>query len=201
MNERSPYSGVPRSKWRDITERLIERHPLSKNEIVNVVLSAWEDIFASQFGKRRLRIGRDLKPSPQSMGLLLHELIPAELEHRYPEAWCRDRNAREPDALYLPDLQFSFEIKTTSSKGSIAGNRSVSQPLSKRAAKKRKAGYYLAINFENFTPAITRPKIARIRFGWLDHEDWQGQMAASGQSAKLQREVEESKLLILYEAE
>jgi hypothetical protein len=39
-----------------------------------------------------------------------------------------------------------------------------------------------------------------IRFGWLDHSDWMGQKAATGQQARLDPFAEKSKLAILYTA-
>ncbi|MGK7921714.1 MAG: ScaI family restriction endonuclease [Trichodesmium sp.] len=36
-----------------------------------------------------------------------------------------------------------------------------------------------------------------VRFGWLDQDDWQGQVAATGQQARLSSDVERYKLLEL----
>lgn len=75
-------------------------------------------------------------------------------------------------------------MKTSSSKRSIYGNRSYAQKSTTNSRlKKNKSGYYLAINFEKFnrnSPASERPKITLVRFGWLDQDDWQDQVAATG---------------------
>lgn len=95
----------------------------------------------------------------------------------------------------MTDKHFSFEIKTSSSARSIFGNRSYAQKAD--TTKKSKSGYYLAINFEKFTKIHQQPSIKLVRFGWLDHEDWMGQAAATGQQARLNRDVELYKLLEL----
>jgi hypothetical protein len=129
------------------------------------------------------------------MGFLLHELIPLELEFRYPKLWRRERLSTEKDLVYIPDEAFSVEIKTSSSKRNIYGNRSYAQVGG--TSKKSKSGYYLAINFEKFSSKVTKPEITLVRFGWLDQEDWIGQVAATGQQARLSPIVERNKLLVL----
>ena len=131
------------------------------------------------------------------MGFFLHELIPLELAYRYPDLWRRDKASDEKDLVYLPDKRYSIEIKTSSSKNRIYGNRSYAQKS--EDPKKSKSGYYLALNFEKFTPKNRGNdlRLRLVRFGWLDHVDWQGQAAATGQQARLSREVEENKLLTL----
>ena len=125
----------------------------------------------------------------------MHELIPLELEYRYPNVWRRDDQSDEKDVVYIPDRTYSIEIKTSSSARNIYGNRSYAQTTSD--SKKSKSGYYLAINFEKFTRTKSDTKIKLVRFGWLDHADWQGQVSATGQQARLSRNVETYKLLEL----
>jgi hypothetical protein len=132
------------------------------------------------------------------MGFFLHELIPLELSARYPKLWRGDENSSEKDLVCIPSPEFSIEIKTSSHKCRIFGNRSFAQPSVK--SKKNKAGYYLAVNFEPFAKNRPRPRIRRIRIGWLDHDDWVGQAAATGQQACLRPESETNKLLVLYES-
>ncbi|WP_180886422.1 ScaI family restriction endonuclease [Ruegeria sp. THAF57] len=53
------------------------------------------------------------------------------------------------------------------------------------------------VNFEKFgTNGL--PKVKLIRFGWLDHTDWIGQKAATGQQARLRPESDRYKLKRLY---
>ncbi|MBL9150364.1 MAG: ScaI family restriction endonuclease [Phycisphaerae bacterium] len=180
------------------TRARLQAHPLKAKEIVEVVLKAWEDIFASSFGSKGFRIGKDIVPKPQIMGFFLHELIPLELAARYPNVWRPEKSAADKDVNHISDPQFSIEIKTSSHATAIFGNRSYAQAPTDGGVRKSKSGYYLAVNFQKFVASGTRPMIARIRFGWLDHTDWVGQAAATGQQAHLTREAEAFKLLELF---
>lgn len=191
-----PYSGIPKKKWAEKTKELVAAHPLKGKEIVEVVLLSWGAIFQSKIGPHSFRIGTDLFPKPQIMGFFLHELIPLEFAARHPKKWRGEQIAGDKDLVYIPDPQFSVEIKTSSHKTQIFGNRSYAQKPS--SAKKSKSGYYLTINFEKFGKCQpSRPRIIRIRFGWLDHTDWIGQAAATGQQAHLNPNAEEKKLITL----
>lgn len=191
----SPYHNLPVSRWEKRTLELIAAHPLNPNEIYDVVLSVWSNIFKSGIGTKPFRIGEDLLPRPQVMAFFLHELIPLEFSERYPGIWRREESSDEKDLVYVPDSSFSIEIKTSSSEGRIFGNRSYAQETTK--GKKSKSGYYLAINFEKFPTKGRLPSVNLVRFGWLDHSDWIGQGAATGQQARLDPNVEKYKLLTL----
>ncbi len=129
------------------------------------------------------------------MAFLLHELIPLEFSERYKGIWRAEQNANDKDLVYIPNNKYSIEIKTSSSTGKIYGNRSYAQEA--QTDKKNKSGYYLAINFEKFQ-SEKLPKITLIRFGWIDHEDWMGQKAATGQQSRLKSNVENFKMKKLY---
>jgi hypothetical protein len=190
----SPYLNIPQARWRQKSEELVASHPLKRNEIVEVVLQSWEDIFVSQIGK--LTIGKELFPKPQIMGFFLHELIPLKFQARFPGVWRGDKTGDDKDLVYIPDPHYSVEIKTSSHASQIFGNRSYAQETG--GNKKSKSGYYLAVNFTKFGPENALPPVTRIRFGWLDHADWMGQKAASGQQARLEPAVEASKFILLY---
>ncbi|HLG17173.1 MAG TPA: ScaI family restriction endonuclease [Blastocatellia bacterium] len=192
----SPYENQPYQKWGDVTQGLVKVLPLSTAEIVEVVLAAWDSIFASKLGKRGFRIGRHIFPKPQIMGFLLHELIPLEIAARHPKKWRGEQSASEKDIVYTPDDHFSIEVKTSSNPTRIFGNRSYGQRAT--ADKKAKSGYHLAVNFEKFSVRPKRPSVLLVRFGWLDSSDWIGQEAPTGQQSHLSPEVEKSKLLELY---
>jgi len=195
----SPYNGLSVEAWNVRTRQLIVEHPLDMNELYEVVNQVWTDIFESGIGKKPFKIGVDLFPRPQVMAFFLHELIPLEFARRYPGNWRREETSNEKDMVYIPDAKYSIEIKTSSSPKNIYGNRSYAQEVAK--TKKEKSGYYLAINFEGFKSSskkiIAKPIITTIRFGWLDHADWQGQSSSSGQQARLHPDVERYKLLKL----
>ncbi len=190
----SPYDNVPIQEWGTVTRRLIEEHPLSKEVIVDVVISSWKSIFDSSLGTKGFKIGKDIFPKPQIIGFLLHELIPLELAAKYPTMWRGEKNTSDKDIIYIPDDHYSIEVKTSSNPAHIYGNRSYAQDTTDK--KKVKSGYYLAVNFDK----VVKDKISQItliRFGWLDADDWIGQKAATGQQSHLSPDVENNKLLVI----
>lgn len=195
MNQ-SPYAGKDKSKWKSITEQLIKEHPLDENFIVDMVLIAWSNIFETSIGRHGLQIGEQIFPKPQVIGALMHELIPAEIAAVYPNDWRREENAGDKDIVYIPNDFYSIELKTSSNPTRIFGNRSYAQQPSQ--GKKGKDGFYMAVNFENFSNKDLRPEILIIRFGWLDHTDWRGQKAESGQQSNLSPETYDLKFKTLY---
>lgn len=191
----SPYANIPVQQWDKVTQELINSHPLGENEIVEIVLEAWEAILCTKIGNR-LQFGVDCLPPPQLMGNYLHMLIPSILSERYPNIWRREFDKNDKDVVYIPDDKYSFEIKT-SSQNSIYGNRSYGQENSNHEGK-QKFGFYLAVNFEKFTKNNTCPQIKKIKFGWLDHSDWKAQLAATGQNSTLDKNAWNYKLKLLY---
>jgi hypothetical protein len=141
----SPYKNKDHKYWLGITKKLIADHPLSMKEITKVVLESWDSILKSVIGGK-YRIGKEIFPKPQIMGFLLHELIPLEFKNRYPDKWRMEVSAEDKDLIYIPNDTFSVEIKTSSNPKSIFGNRSYAQKSATK--KKKKSGYYLAVNFE-----------------------------------------------------
>ena len=199
MNELlSPYHDLPVDAWSAKTKEPIEKHPLDVAEIVEIVLRAWKDIFVSSLGTRQYQIGKDIFPTPQVLGFLLQEFITLELKEKYPDEWRGEVSSLDKDLVYIPDNSYSIEIKSSSQRG-IYGNRSYAQKGDATKVKKSKSGYYLAINFEAFKVS-KEPKIKRIRFGWIDAEDWRGQVSATGQQSNLSKAVEMYKLVTLYPA-
>jgi len=192
----SSYKGVPPNKWSEVTRRLIKKHPLSPDEIVDIVLSSWDSIFASIMGTKGFKIGVEIFPKPQIMGFLLHELIPLELASKYPKIWRPEISSGDKDIVYIANDHYSIELKTSSNPHHIYGNRSYAQKSSK--GKKAKSGYYLAVNFEKFSDKKSLPRVKLIRFGWLDASDWIGQKSATGQQSRLPPDVENFKLKELY---
>jgi hypothetical protein len=192
----SPYNGKSKDQWKGITTKLIEQHPLDRQDIVNTVLTSWDNIFKSSIGKHSFRFGINIFPKPQIMGFLLHELIPLEFAANHPSEWRGEKTAADKDIEYIKDHKYSIELKCSSHKNQIFGNRSYAQKPSHD--KKSKNGFYLTINFEKFETTIPHPKIILIRFGWLDHTDWIGQTSATGQQARLTPETYDKKFEVLY---
>ncbi len=196
----SPYQGLEEAKWADKTDELINSHPLKKEEMVEVVLQSWNDIFDSRFGPKGFQIGKHIFPKPQIMGFLLHEMIPLEFAERYKGLWRGDLSGADKDLVYISDSKFSVEIKTSSNPKQIFGNRSYAQEPN-GIGKKDKSGYYLTVNFGKCQKSFPKPLILLIKFGWLDHTDWVGQAAATGQQAHLIPAAAKHKLQTLYTCE
>src|ERR1035441_1783561 len=123
----SPYNKVKETQWLQKTKQLVEAHPLKAIELVKVVLQSWNDIFESKLGPKGFQIGKHIFPKPQIMGFLLHELIPLEFAARYPKLWRGEQSSSDKDLVYIPDAQYSVEIKTSSNSKNIYGNRSYAQ--------------------------------------------------------------------------
>lgn len=190
----SPYFNSSIAEWPNITNSLLQQHPLNTTELVEIVLLSWDKIFRTKIGEE-LQIGVDVFPSPQILGNYLHLLIAAELEKRYPQLWRREWDKNDKDVVCLQDDRFSFEIKT-SSQNRIFGNRSYGQ--AENASGKSKSGFYAAVLFDKCDPAHPHPSIKRIKFGWIDHTDWKAQAAATGQNSTLDTNAWNLKLRDLF---
>lgn len=194
----SPYAKIKKIDWPVVTKELIDRHPLKRKEIAGRVHGAWDALFDSSIGKHGLKIGTHIFPKPQIVGALLHELIPAEIVATHPKTWRREEAKDDKDIVCITDDTFSIELKTSSHSSQIFGNRSYAQKPSGKS--KSKDGYYLAVNFEQIVPGAPKARILMVRFGWLDHTDWIGQAAATGQQARLSPETYDLKFETLYAA-
>ena len=184
------------SDWADITRSLIASHPIDGPTLVTVVLNSWRSIFESRLGSG-FHIGREIRPAPQIMGFLLHALIPLELS-RDRIGWRADLISKEKDLVCEANDAMSIEIKTSSHRSQIFGNRSFGVENA-APGKKAKDGFYLAVNFESWSDAAGRlPEIRLVRFGWLDHSDWVAQRSQTGQQASLPAQIENLQLLTLY---
>jgi hypothetical protein len=200
MAASSPYEGVPSARWAETTRELLRDYPVPQAEIVEIVLEQWASIFESRIGKHGLRIGAEILPTPQIMGSFLHELIPYEFNARYRDAWRRDQSGQDKDLVYVPDPdKWSTEIKTSSHRTQIFGNRSTAQPTP--GVRKAKSGFYLTVNFEKWSDVKAEarlPAVRRIRIGWLDHTDWIAQRSPTGQQAHISAEAFLGKLAVLF---
>lgn len=197
----SPYKNSPVDKWESITSELIKKHPLKVDNIVEAVLESWKDIFATKIADRYL-IGSDIFPKPQIMGFFLHELIPLRLAEMEPQKWRVDSEKKDKDVVCVENEDYSIEIKTSSNKDQVFGNRSYGKKRDACCSKKEKSksGYYLLVNFEKFSSKVKKPKIRMIRFGWIDQDDWRSQSAETGQQSRLDSDVYKGKMQIIYQA-
>lgn len=191
----SPYAALPKEKWPEKTRDLFEAFPLDSHFIKQIVFSSWEDIHSSSFGDTNLRIGRDIFLPAQATGVILENLIAVHLSNHAP-VWRGGGAKNEKDIVNTENDDFSFEIKTSSSKSGLYGNRSTGHRSDNRT--KSRAGYYLVVNYK--LPKDNDPDrhIHSIRFGWIDDEDWVGQAKPTGQQASIGAELARLKLLTLY---
>ena len=165
----SPYTNHPQSEWYGITTRLVTEFPLSSKLLVSTVHQAWDDIYTSSFGNGSLVIGRDIFLPAQATGVILERLIGVRLA-RTVKGWRSGDRKTEKDVVCTTDSSFSFEIKTSSSKNGLYGNRSTGHHAESRT--KFRTGYYLVINYKLPTETDVSRRIWLIRFGWIDDEDW-----------------------------
>lgn len=190
----SPYKNIPKSKWLDKTQELVNAHPL-KDEIKNVVLKSWNDIFNSKIGS--FSIGKEIFPSPQIISFFLHELVAHYLSLKYPKRYKVGELKSEKDVHDIINPSMGIEIKGSSNATQIFANRSYAQPSS-ASEMKEKNGYYITINFEKISKTNPHPKITIIRFGYLEHKDWIAQKASTGQQARLSPDAYKYKLIEIF---
>lgn len=190
----SPYFNEPTQHWKAITSQLISNFPISMEELRSIVDQSWTSLFDTLISGK-FRIGTDIFPKPQIMGFFIHEIVALECNHRYPNLFRPEEDSRDKDVVCLKDELFSFEIKTSSNKDKIFGNRSYAQKSGN--GKKAKDGYYLTVNFPKVTTPQSNRQLYVVRFGWLDHSDWIGQAAATGQQSRLPAEVYSGKLIAI----
>ena len=99
------------------------------------------------------------------------------------------------DIICTTNDRYSFEIKTSSSKNRLYGNRSTGHRSSDRT--KYRTGYYLVINYKLPKEEDVTRQLWKIRFGWIDDEDWFGQNKPTGQQASIGAKLARLKLISL----
>lgn len=190
----SPYIGYPEQEWLQITRQLVKEFPFSSEVLVSIVESAWEDLFSSSLGNSQLKIGQDIFLPAQATGVILEKLIAVTLANKYSE-WRGSQAKHEKDIVCIFNDRYSFEIKTSSSKSGLYGNRSTGHRSDNRI--KHRTGYYLVINYKLPTEDDLTRKIWKIRFGWIDDEDWLGQEKPTGQQASIGAKLASLKLVTI----
>jgi len=186
---RDPFVEEKKEDWRQIRDDLISEHPLSLEEIKSTVLTSFKKLLDTKIGdpSDNLKIIKDVSISNQVMGAFLETIILNEFK-KLDDSW-RQGSSAEKDMIYEDDEIYSTEIKTSGQcTTEIFGNRSYSHDST--SAKKSKSGYYITINFHN-------ANLFLIRFGWIDHRDWSGQDAPTGQAATLSKDIYKYKLKVI----
>lgn len=191
MIEGSPYLNQPYPKWQEITRSLIASHPLSVDEIMEIVHIAWTGVWSTQIGSGSARLSlHEVNPPATVIGYFFEKLMGKELAARYPYDWAGGSGGEQKDLHYIADKRYSIEVKTSGQLGlKIYGNRSYGQEIvNVDRAKKDKSGFYITVNFYGSTLNL-------VRFGWIDGWDWQAQKSPTGQMAGLGDEVYATKLI------
>lgn len=189
----SPYLNKPVSEWLEITNSLLVSHPLSIEEIVDSIHSAWNSVLATNVGHGITSMPlREINPPATVIGYFFEKLLAKEISKKYPGEWAGGVGSEQKDLHYIPNPRFSIEVKSSGQRGfKIFGNRSYGQTIeNSEKAKKDKSGYYITINFHN-------QHINLIRFGWIDASDWKPQKSPTGQMAGLGDDVYNYKLIPL----
>jgi hypothetical protein len=192
---KSPYAGKPESEWSSITEALVARFPVSASILVDAAKAAWDDLYLSRIGISDLVIGRDIFLPAQATGVILERLIGIQLSKRA-AGWRAGNRKTEKDIICISDPAYSFEIKTSSSKSGLYGNRSTGHFSATRT--KERTGYYLVLNYDLPTEDNPKKAIKTIRFGWIDDADWVGQAEPTGQQASIGAKLASKKLKTLF---
>jgi len=185
----SPYDGIPEEKWREITQLLLEKHPLKCADILSISESSWASLWATTIGADEDAISINDLPLPATViGYFFEKLFAKKLSDLTGQQW-RGGHGGEKDLVCVADPSLSIEIKASGQMGlKIFGNRSFGQELMPGSSgKKEKSGYYITVNFYG-------TKLSLIRFGWIDGSDWQAQKSATGQMAGLGPAVYKGKL-------
>lgn len=188
----SPYDGKDVTQWTDVTLALIKAHPLTLTVIHDAAQTSWERLWSTTVGDAALGFPLvELDPPATVVGYFFEKLFAKELATRLPGVW-RSGKGSEKDLHCLSDSTKSVEMKASGQLGyKIYGNRSYGQVVENAdAAKKNKSGYYITINFHGQT-------LTRLRFGWIDADDWIPQKSATGQMAGLGDNVYKYKLLTI----
>jgi hypothetical protein len=176
---------------------LFESKCISLESLKDLVLASWKAILKSKIGN--YTIGKEIIPSPQITSFFLHELIAHELASQFNKNFAVPSEKYHKDVVCIkPSIDYSFEIKASSDKSKVFGNRSYAQ--SSADGSKNKDGYLLTVNFEKFAETNMAPKIRIIRFVYIVHSDWHAQKSAKGQQASLSPDVYKTKMKTIYTA-
>jgi len=172
------YTEANKENWKSITQKLVEEHPLSLDEILEISNLSWERLWSSNIGGE-IKLTEVELPATV-IGYFFQKLFALELSNRYPDEWRGEIHKDDKDLVHKKVPIFSTEMKASGQVGlKIFGNRSYNQETQEgTAAGKGKSGYYITLNYVDQT-------ITLLRLGWIDQSDWKPQGAATGQAATL----------------
>lgn len=196
----SLYEGLSSEESLGLTKKLVNEHPVDMDTLAAAVLMTWKDLMETKIMGQCIIY--DIGASAQTLGSLLHSILPSRVDKISHLSWRKEHFKADKDVVCEDDESFSFEVKTSSDKSKIFGNRSFAQEAGQNDDKTSRDGYYLAINFEKTKEAIRlgrKPQILKISFGYLEHSDWIAQKSSKGQAAHLSPTTYQTKFITLYE--
>ena len=162
---------------------ILMNFPLEPSEIRELVEESLLDVLESPYGSMELWNGTDIFLTGQAIGNLFQVFFTKRLVRLYPYTWREGCQRDEMDVVCIPKPEYSFEIKTSSSKSGIYGNRSYTKHG--HMMHKVRGGWLLAVNYKRPTPASPTWKIHKIRFGHVDCSEWRGQRTDTGQASSV----------------
>ena len=114
----SPYSEKPESSWLNITQQLVNSHPLKSTELLDAATTAWAMLWQTTVGSGSISVKlSELRVPATIVGYFFEVLLARELERRAPTLWRGNLSKEDKDLVYVPDSAFSIEIKTSGQAG------------------------------------------------------------------------------------
>lgn len=150
----------------------VSQHPL-RHRASQCVRAALRDVTQTTLGTTSLLSA--LPNLKGNVGSMVGTLFEYYLEqHIRSEGFISQQAKYDCDFIYPADRVLDFEVKTSSHKHHIFGNRSAAA-----AREKRDGSFLLAVNYDKNTllPVV-------IRFGWVSSEHWIPQ-TGNGQQSRL----------------
>lgn len=165
----------------------MSRHVLSHRILSKVIHASWKALWTVKVGRIPLH---QLNIDAQVVGKFFQELMLMELHAEDPR-WMPPDGTKDPDFVFAEDPSQSFELKMCGQPGSrvVYGNRCSSAAYVSPRGKSRDS-WLLTINY-------TDTRINLIRFGYVLGTDWIGQVSASGNSSRLNKDVYATKLQVV----
>ena len=189
---RSPYLNHPKEQWLQITNDLVEKHPLESDTILQAVLTAWQTLWETSIGSRTTAFPlKEMTLPAQVTGFFFEKLLAEVLKNKTQGQWRGGQEKAEKDLVFLENPQFSTELKTSGQLGlKLYGNRSYGQQLEEdpKVDKADRSGYFITVNFYGSSLSL-------VRFGWIDHADWVSQKSSTGQASSLKEDTYTYKLI------
>lgn len=191
----SPYKNINICNWKSVTIKLVDSFPIKKKELKEYVEEAFDEYLKMTISSLKLQVGKDIFFPAQATGVIIDKLIGVIIIKKKGNEWKSGDKKNEKDVVNILNDKYSFEIKTSSSKSGIFGNRSMGHRSKKKI--KIRSGYYLIINYKLPKENDMSLKIYKIRFGWIDDVDWIGQSSPTGQQSTISKECKDLKLIEL----